>query len=102
MVTLPEKNGGATNVLYNNRMEWSIEEIEQNLLHGKITDIALPSGKIVGAVSRVGDVLGTEWIRSESSAKGLSPAMRIIGMGLRLTSLDGVGGIRGTHRTNSP
>ena len=71
-------------------MEWSIEEIEQHLLHRKITDIALPSEKIVGAVNRIGDVLGTEWITSESSAKGLSPAMRIISMGLRLTSLDGV------------
>jgi hypothetical protein len=72
-------------------MEWSIEEIERDLLHGKITAIALPREEIVGAVNRVDDVLGTEWIRSESSAKGLFPAMRIIAMGLRLASLERVG-----------
>lgn len=54
-------------------MEWSIEEIEQHLLHGKITDIALPSEKIVGAVNRVGHVLGSEWITSENKTKDLRP-----------------------------
>ena len=72
------------------RMGWSIEDVEQKLLHGKIDTVALPPATVLEAVDRAEKVLGSEWIASCSSAKGLSPAMGIVGTGLRLASLEGL------------
>ncbi len=72
-------------------MAWSIERIERELLQCKLDVVALPAEVVVAAVNRVEQVLGTGWIEAEtSSVKGLAPAMQIIGMGLRLASLESV------------
>jgi hypothetical protein len=71
-------------------MDWSIETIEQNLLAGKIDTIALPPETVVAAVNRVESILGPEWIASDNSTKGLARTMPIVGMGLRLSSLERV------------
>jgi hypothetical protein len=71
-------------------MGWSIEDVEQKLLHGKIDTIALPPAIVLQAVDRAENALGSEWIASYSSAKGLAPAMDIVGTGLRLASLEGL------------
>lgn len=72
------------------RMDWSIEDVEQGLLHGKIDSIALPPATVVEAVNRVETILGSEWIASYSSTKGLAPAMDIVGTGLRLACIQGL------------
>jgi hypothetical protein len=69
-------------------MRWSIERFERDLLSGPIDSIAVPSNEILESLDRVEDVLGSEWIKSKGSAKGLGPAMHIFGTGLRLASLE--------------
>ncbi len=71
-------------------MSWSIEDIENNLLLGKIDVLALAPESVVAAVNRVEDVLGPKWIASDTSAKGIAPALRIIGVGQRLAALEGI------------
>jgi hypothetical protein len=71
-------------------MAWSIEKIERDLLGGRIDIIALPPATILETVKRAETVLGSEWIASFTSAKGLLPAMDVIGTGLCLTSLEGL------------
>ena len=44
-------------------MDWSIEDVEQKLLLGKIDAVALPPATVVGAVNRVESMLGSEWKR---------------------------------------
>ncbi len=74
---------------YNQRMGRSIEQLEKELLLSKADVLALAPDLVVAAVDRVERVLGSEWIESEiSSGKGIAPTMRIIGMGLRLVSLE--------------
>ena len=70
-------------------MAWSDERIEKELLRCKLDVVALPAEVAVAAVNRVEQVLGSWWIEAETaSAKGIAPAMQIIGMGLRLASLE--------------
>ena len=69
-------------------MRWSIERFERDLLSGPIDSIAVPSNEILESLDRVEDVLGSEWIKSKGSAKGLGPAIHIFGTGLRLASLE--------------
>jgi hypothetical protein len=71
-------------------MDWTIEDVEQKLLNGKIDTIAIPPATILEAVNRAETVLGSEWIASVGSAKGLAPAMDIVGTGLRLACLEGL------------
>lgn len=71
-------------------MGWSVEDIEKKLLLGKIDVLALSPESVLEAVNRVERVLGPEWIAAEASAKGIAPAMRTIGTGLRLAALEGV------------
>jgi hypothetical protein len=74
---------------YNHEMAWSIERIEIELLRCKLDVVALPAEVAVAAVNRVEQVLGTGWIEAETaSAKGIVPAMQVVGMGLRLASLE--------------
>jgi hypothetical protein len=69
-------------------MAWSIEDIERDLLGGKIDAIELPPATILEAFNRAESVLGPEWIAPFRSAKGLLPTMEVIGTGLRLPSLE--------------
>jgi hypothetical protein len=72
-------------------MMWSIDRIEKELLSGPASTVALPSETLVAAVNRVEQTLGAGWIESEiSQVKGLSIAMRVIGTGLRLPSVENV------------
>jgi hypothetical protein len=72
-------------------MSWSIETIEKDLLLSKIGVLAMAPEAVVSAVNRVERVLGSEWIGS-ISGKGIAPAMEAIGMGLRLASIENLGG----------
>jgi hypothetical protein len=69
---------------------WTVEKIERDLLLSDICTIVRPIGRIVESVNRVDRVLGTEWITSRSIHKGLAPTMRVVGMGLRLTAIEGL------------
>jgi len=71
-------------------MAWSVVDIEDNLLLGKMDTIAMPPDTVVDAINRAESVLGHEWVASESRAKGLAPTMGIVGIGRRLVSLEGV------------
>jgi hypothetical protein len=71
-------------------MAWSIADVEQKLLNGKIDSIAMPAATILEAVNRAENVLGPEWMASFGSTKGLAPALDIIGTGLRPASIDGL------------
>jgi hypothetical protein len=70
-------------------MTWSIDRIEKELLSGPVSTIALPSEMLAAAVNQVEQTLGAGWIESEiSQVKGLSIAVRVIGMGLRLPAIE--------------
>lgn len=70
-------------------MAWSIDRIEKELLLCPASTVALSLETLVAAVNRVERNLGAEWIDSEiSQVKGLSIAMRVIGMGLRLPAIE--------------
>jgi hypothetical protein len=71
-------------------MNWSIDDIEKNLLGQSASVIAIPPYAIVDAVNRVEAILGHDWIFAEMNAKGIAPAMTVIGMGLRLATLNGL------------
>ena len=71
-------------------MNWSIDDIEKNLLGQKACVIAIPPDVIVDAVNRVETILGHDWILAEMKATGIAPAMTVIGMGLRLATLHGL------------
>ncbi len=69
-------------------MTWSIDRIEKEILSGSAASIAMPIEALVAAVNRVEQTLGPEWIETEiSNVKGLTVAMRIIGMGLPIENL---------------
>jgi len=70
-------------------MHWTIDKIEQQLLAADINSVAFPAADVVKAVNRAERMLGASWIHAQSqSQKGLAPAMRIIGMGLRLATIE--------------
>jgi hypothetical protein len=71
-------------------VNWSAEDIEKRFLNGKLDALAISPATVVSAFARVEHLLGSNWIESETSATGLAPTMGVIGMGLRLTALDGV------------
>jgi hypothetical protein len=73
-------------------MAWSIDRIEKELLLCEAGVVAMPAD-LVAAVNRIEQTLGDGWIDSEvSAAKGIAPAMRVIGMGLRLSEFCGLPG----------
>jgi hypothetical protein len=70
-------------------MAWPIDRIEKELLSGPASSVALPTETLVAAVNRVEQTLGPKWIETEIfQAKGLSIAMHVIGMGLRLPAIE--------------
>jgi hypothetical protein len=71
-------------------MAWSIEDVEDRLLNGKIGSIAMAPPAILEAINRAERMLGCDWIASTGSAKGLAPTMDIVGTGLRLGYLGGI------------
>ncbi len=71
-------------------MAWSIEDVEDRLLNGKIGSIAMAPPAILEAINRAERMLGSDWIASTGSAKGLAPTMDIVGTGLRLGYLGGI------------
>lgn len=73
-------------------MGWSIEDIEKNLLGGKVSTLALAPDLLVAAANRVERVLGHDWVVSGTQGTGIAPAMQVLGIGLRLAALEGVAG----------
>ena len=71
-------------------MQWSIADVEDKLLNGRVATIALPDATILDAINRVEQELGSDWITARSSSHGLAPTMDIVGTGLRLACLGGV------------
>lgn len=71
-------------------MTWTIEEIEQDFLNGKISAFGLAPELIVASFERTEKLLGRDWITSQRSGKGLMVTIPVIDMGLRLPSLDGI------------
>lgn len=69
---------------------WTVEKIERELLLADIETIVRPAQTIVEAINRAHRMLGAEWVASESIHKGLASAMRIVGMGLRLETIEGL------------
>lgn len=68
-------------------MHWSVEMIEKNLLSGKIEILDFSPDDAVAAINRAEKILGEEWIKSQTSAKGIIPTMNVISVGLRLTAV---------------
>ena len=74
-------------------MTWTVDKIEQQLLSGEIDSIVFPALDVVNAVNRAERMLGKEWIEAQTrNQKGLAPAMRIIGTGLRLRTVESLSG----------
>ena len=71
-------------------MTWSIANVENELLNGKIESIAMAPAAILEAINRAERLLGSDWIASTGSSKGLAPTMDMIGTGLRLGYLAGI------------
>src|SRR5690349_7020673 len=71
-------------------MTWTIEEIEQGFLNGKISAFGLSPELVVACFERTEKLLGCDWIISKRSSKGLIVTIPVIDMGLRLPALDGV------------
>jgi hypothetical protein len=71
-------------------MAWTIEEIEQDFLNGKISVLGLAPEMVVACFERTEKRLGRDWITSQRSGKGLMVTIPVIDMGLRLPSLDGI------------
>ena len=70
-------------------MTWTIDSIERELLSAKIGTVAFPPSEVVDAANRAQKMLGNEWIAARTcNQKGLAQAMQIIGMGLRLRSVE--------------
>lgn len=70
-------------------MTWTIDKIEQHLLTAEIGSVVFPESDVVAAVNRAERMLGEEWIEAQTrNQKGLASAMRIIGMGLRLGTIE--------------
>jgi hypothetical protein len=70
-------------------MPWTIDKIEQELLGAEIGSVVFPESDVVAAVNRAERMLGEVWIEAQTrNQQGLAAAMRIIGMGLRLETLD--------------
>jgi hypothetical protein len=72
------------------RMAWSIDLIE-SLLGGKITSLSLPPETVISSFEQVQASLGCEWINSVTG-KGIAPTLRIVGMGMRLATLETIVG----------
>jgi hypothetical protein len=63
-------------------MNWTVDQIERELLSEAIGSIAFPDSEVVEAVIRAQGMLGNDWMEAETrNEKGFAPAMRIIGMG---------------------
>lgn len=71
-------------------MAWTVEEIEQNFLSGKISAFGMSPDLVVACFERTEQLLGREWITSQRSGKGLMVTIPVIDMGLRLPALDGI------------
>lgn len=76
-------------------MTWAIKEIEEDWLVAKITSLALGTQETVAAFERVDKILGRAWIdacrvSSGSIVRGTAPTLRVVSMGQRLATLDGV------------
>jgi hypothetical protein len=71
-------------------MTWTIEEIEQTFLNGKISAFGLSPELVVACFERTEHLLGRDWITSQQSGKGLMVTIPVIDMGVRLPALDGV------------
>lgn len=64
---------------------WTVEIIERDLLPGETSIIARPESEAAEAVGQAQRLLGDDWVASLTrNQKGLVPAMRIVGIGLRL------------------
>lgn len=77
-------------------MAWSFQEIEQDWLQG--SRLALEPKIVVEAFNQVDELLGSEWIKASrisqqgNITRGASPTLRVVTMGERLRSLEGVQG----------
>jgi len=70
-------------------MTWTIEQIEHQILSVPMNSLVFEPPQVVAAVNRAERMLGADWIAAQmQNQKGLAPAMRIIGMGLRLATVD--------------
>jgi len=74
-------------------MAWTIDNIEHQLLSAEIDSVSFSASEIVDAVNRAERLLGKAWIEAQTrNQKGLGPAMQIIGMGLRLRTVESLPG----------
>jgi hypothetical protein len=74
-------------------MTWTIDKIEHQLLSAEIGSVSFPASEVVDAVNRAEGLLGSAWIEAQTrNQKGLGPAMQIIGMGLRLKTVESLSG----------
>jgi hypothetical protein len=72
---------------------WTVDTVERDLLSGEINVIAQPRSEVIEAVERTQQLLGEDWVTSQTrNQKGLVPAMRVVGMGLRLHAIEGLAG----------
>jgi len=68
---------------------WTIERIESELVLVKSTDLIWAPEVIVAAVNRVEDLLGPNWIQSQTrGAKGLAVGVPIVQIGIELKCLE--------------
>ena len=86
-------------------MAWSIHRIE-SLLEGKISSLSLQPETVISSFEQVEASLGREWIDSVAG-KGIAPTLCIVGMGMRLATLEAIVGaeklvdsIRGKNRNS--
>jgi hypothetical protein len=76
-------------------MTWTVEKIEEQLLAAEIGSVVFPESDVVDAVNRAERMLGEDWIEAQNrNQRGLASAMRIIGMGLRLGTIETLCGTR--------
>ena len=87
------------------RMAWSIHRIE-SLLEGKISSLSLQPETVISSFEQVEASLGREWIDSVAG-KGIAPTLCIVGMGMRLATLEAIVGaeklvdsVRGKNRNS--
>lgn len=71
-------------------MAWTVDEIENDFLSGKLSAFTIAPVLAVESFERVESVLGRDWIFSRKTGKGLMVVSPILDMGLRLSALDGI------------
>jgi hypothetical protein len=76
---------------------WTLKEIEEDWIAGRITSLASSPEATVAAFSRVENVLGRAWIDAcrvsgGGVVRGTAPTLRVVSMGQRLAVLDGIAG----------